>query len=165
MIEGSTESEPFVFFNPDCPKAHRDYDLGPDLELQSKSVEVESHRILTEDYLRIVRTLNMKQKEFFIHVLHWIKTKEEPLHLFLTGGAGVGKSLYQAMTRHLCSESGEDPEDCRVLICAPTGTAAYNVDGYTVHGTFKLLCHHLKQFEDKIRKLVSCHDRWSIHDQ
>ena len=42
--------------------------------------------------------------------------QEEPFHLFLTGGAAVGKSvvvraLYQALTRHLCSESGEDQED------------------------------------------------------
>ena len=65
---------------------------------------------------RIVRSLNVKQCEFFIHVLHWMKTKEQSLYLFLTGGAGVGKSvvvraLYQALHRYLCKEAGEDPTD------------------------------------------------------
>ena len=41
----------------------------------------------------MIRTLNMKQKEFFINVLHWIKTKEVTLHLFLTGGAGLENQL------------------------------------------------------------------------
>ena len=31
IIGGSKERESFVFFNPDCPKAHRDYDIGSDL--------------------------------------------------------------------------------------------------------------------------------------
>ena len=45
----------------------------------------------------------MKNKEsFFYHVLHSIKTKDEPLRLFLSRGAGVGKStvaraLYEAL--------------------------------------------------------------------
>ena len=39
-----------------------------------------------------MHSLNRKQKYFFSHILHSIKTKEEPLRSFLSGGAGVGKS-------------------------------------------------------------------------
>ena len=39
-----------------------------------------------------MHSLNRKQKQFFSHILHSIKTKEEPLRSFLSGGAGVGKS-------------------------------------------------------------------------
>ena len=72
------------------------------------------------------------------------------------------RALYQALTRHLYSESGEDPEDCKVLICASTGTATYNVDGYAVHEAFKSLCHHRNADtlnRNKIQNLVSYHDR------
>ena len=58
--------------NPDRPKSHRDFDIRSKLGLQFKSVEAESHRISREDYLQMLRTLNVKQKEFFVHVLHWV---------------------------------------------------------------------------------------------
>ena len=40
----------------------------------------------------IVQMLNKKQREFFYHVLHLIKTSEKPFYAFLSGGGGVGKS-------------------------------------------------------------------------
>lgn len=56
------------------------------------------------EYNALVRSLNDKQKIFFYHVLHKIKTDDLPICCFLTGGAGVGKSLlttclFQAITR------------------------------------------------------------------
>jgi hypothetical protein len=40
--------------------------------------------------------------------------------------------------RHLCAEEGEDPDDIRVLLCAPTGKAAYNIHGLTIHNAFQI---------------------------
>lgn len=63
----------------------------------------------------------MKNKgQFFYHVLHSIKTSNDPLRLFLSGGAGVGKStvtnaLYEALIRYLNSVAGENPDDIKVL--------------------------------------------------
>lgn len=45
------------------------------------------------EYLNKVRSLNEDQKLFFYHVLHMVKTGNFPFYYFLTGGAGVGKSL------------------------------------------------------------------------
>lgn len=53
-------------------------------------------------------------------------------NLFLAGKAGTGKST---LIRHFMSESG----DRRVLVTAPTGIAALNVDGYTIHRLFSFL--------------------------
>ena len=66
------------------------------------------------------------------------------MHLFITGGAGVGKSvlltaIYQSLHRMLCSVEGDNPEHCKILICAPTGTAAHNVHGNTLHHAFNVL--------------------------
>jgi ATP-dependent DNA helicase PIF1 len=49
-------------------------------------------------------------------------------HLFLTGKAGTGKST---LIRRFMSET-----DRRVVVVAPTGIAALNVDGYTIHRLF-----------------------------
>ncbi|CAN5489034.1 AAA family ATPase [soil metagenome] len=49
-------------------------------------------------------------------------------HLFLTGKAGTGKST---LIRRFMAET-----DRNVMVVAPTGIAALNVDGYTVHRLF-----------------------------
>ncbi|KUI25608.1 AAA family ATPase [Mycobacterium sp. IS-1742] len=49
-------------------------------------------------------------------------------HLFLTGKAGTGKST---LIRHFMAQT-----DRSVVVVAPTGIAALNVDGYTVHRLF-----------------------------
>ena len=80
---------------------------------------------------------------FFYHVLHSIKTKDDPQRLFLSGGAGVGKStltnaLYEALIRFLNSTAGENPDDVKVVKTAPTGKAAFNIKGNTLHAAFKI---------------------------
>ena len=49
-----------------------------------------------------------------------IKTKDDPLRLFLSGGTGVGKStvtyaLYEALIRYLNSVTGENLDDVKVV--------------------------------------------------
>ncbi|XP_069109303.1 uncharacterized protein [Argopecten irradians] len=143
--EGSHESKQFIYYKPETA-AHQEYDIGVDLGISQTAAHVEHSPTLlpNEEYLQLVRQLNLKQKEFFLHVLHWVKTRDDPLYAFLTGGAGVGKSvvikaLYQALKRCLCSVEGENPDNCKVLLCAPTGKAAHNINGTTIHAAFKIL--------------------------
>lgn len=73
--------------------------------------------------------------------MHWFKTEDEPLYNFLSGGAGVGKSVvtravYQSLIRCLNVKPGSNPDDTKVLLCAPTGKAAHNINGNTIHSTF-----------------------------
>ena len=141
--EGQQESVEYVHFNPDRPVEQRHYDIGSEIGVATSTACVECHseRIPDDQYLEIMRSLNFKQREFFNHVLHWLKTKDEPIYAFLSGGAGVGKSvlikaLYQALHRHLHSAEGEDPDDVRILLCAFTGKAAYNINGVTIASAF-----------------------------
>ena len=141
--EGQEESVEYVHFNPDRPVEQRHYDIGSEIGVATSTACVECHseRIPDDQYLEIMRSLNFKQREFFNHVLHWLKTKDEPIYAFLSGGAGVGKSvlikaLYQALHRHLHSAEGEDPDDVRILLCAFTGKAAYNINGVTIASAF-----------------------------
>ena len=39
------------------------------------------------------RNLNLKQREIFNRIFHWIATTEDHIHIFMTGCAGIGKSV------------------------------------------------------------------------
>ena len=132
--EGIVESDRFVPFNPERPIEQRQYDIGDDVGISStrQLSEQSSVRLPDNDYLKLVASLIIKQREFFNHVMQWIKCKKEPLYAFLSGGAGFGKSvlikaLYQALHRYLCSNEGENPDDTRILLCAYTGKHWWSV--------------------------------------
>ena len=61
----------------------------------------------------------------------------------LSGGAGVGKStvtnaLYEALIRYLNNVTGQNPENVKVVKSAPSGEAAFNIKGNTLHVAFKI---------------------------
>lgn len=58
-------------------------------------------------------------------------TSNDPRPLFVTGAAGTGKSYAIKYIYERLKEEGE-----RVAKCAPTGVAAQNIDGLTVHSLF-----------------------------
>ena len=153
--EGSKESEQFVYFNPSRVVEHRHYDIGIELQSTCSVPPVETTGIMLPDdeYLTLLRSLNLRQREFFNHILHWIKCKDEPVYAFLTGGAAVGKSvviraLYQTLYRILNLKDGENPDDKRILLCAYMGFAAFNISGQTICSAF-----HKKLYQDTYNHL------------
>ena len=95
-----------------------------------------------EEYVKIMRRLNDKQRKFVLHVLHCYK-ENIIVHNFLSGGAGVGKSevvnaTVQSVLRYASSQPTHNPESMPVSVGAPTGKAAFNVFGMTLHCIFKL---------------------------
>ena len=54
----------------------------------------------------------------------------QPLRMIVSGTAGTGKSYLIQCLKILLKE--------RLCIAAPTGVAAFNVDGYTLHSLFSL---------------------------
>ncbi|WOQ69573.1 AAA family ATPase [Microbacterium limosum] len=51
-------------------------------------------------------------------------------HIFVTGRAGTGKST---LLQHLSAHTSK-----QIAVCAPTGVAALNVEGQTIHSLFRL---------------------------
>ncbi len=93
-LEGSTESQLYKCFDPGRPD--NTYDLALDLGIGRNLVsEFEQVKALLcdDEYRQLVQRLNKRQKEFFYHVLFWHKTQTSPIYNFLTGGAGVRKSV------------------------------------------------------------------------
>ena len=64
-------------------------------------------------------------------------SKVDPIHLFVTGGGGAGKShlitaIYHTVTKTF-RHAPLNPELPSVLLMAPTGVAAININGTTIH--------------------------------
>lgn len=96
----------------------------------------------------LIRSLNEKQRFLFEIVNKWARRHVKnlsaekvienlPLHLFITGGAGTCKShliktITASVSKTLCYGSSciEKPN---VLLLAPTGVAAVNINGTTIH--------------------------------
>ncbi|KAL9977890.1 hypothetical protein ACROYT_G015348 [Oculina patagonica] len=100
------------------------------------------YRMDDNRYRQLVRLLNREQMEFFYHVLHSVKTTSNQMTLFLSGGAGCGKTtvtncLYECLIRYFNS-AGENPDEMKVLKVAPTGKAAFIINGNTLHSAFKI---------------------------
>ena len=123
-----------------------------------------------DKYRELMRGLNTKQR----HAVNFhrrlckdtvISMKKgesiKPYRVFLSGPGGVGKSyvisLIHRDTVKLLQLSGEvEPEDVTVLLTAPTGVAAFNIQGMRVHsalllGTSKFTTQSLTQ--DKLNTL------------
>ena len=99
--------------------------------------------ITDKEFHDLVAPFNCEQREIFYHYVHNLRRQvtdvEQPkMYIFVTGAAGVGKSrLIRAMTQASIRiiNRGVDIVDinsAKLLLCAPTGKAAYNIGGYHV---------------------------------
>ncbi|XP_061190015.1 uncharacterized protein LOC133197842 [Saccostrea echinata] len=100
-----------------------------------------------EELMPLLRTLNENQRNVMYHVRDWClktldNTKPEPFHIFVTGGAGTGKSHLIKSVQHVANEilkkSCTEPDKTCILLTAFTGTAAFNIGGCTIHHAFCL---------------------------
>ena len=96
------------------------------------------NKLADDDFHRLLQGFNIQQREFLYHVLYCVKTQNSPFHPFFSGGAGVGKThlvkgIFQALLQYYNSLPGQDPDDIKLVLAAPTGKAAYNIHGVTLH--------------------------------
>lgn len=92
-----------------------------------------------DDCYELTNKLNTKQRQYLMHVNEF-KIDNIPIYHFLSGGAGVGKSMliraiYQSVIR-LYRQNPGPVEESEVFICAYTGKAAHGVGGTTIHSLF-----------------------------
>ena len=91
-----------------------------------------------EDYLKMIQKLNEQQRPIFDDVVQCLydQIENNPFYLYIGGNAGTGKSfLLQAMinaTKVRGKRSGGEVDKPACLILAPTGVAAYLINGSTI---------------------------------
>ena len=132
--------------DPDIEEHVGEGDIGLDLgDYQPTAMAPAANiKFTKEDLLEGPLSLNTGQRRIFLEVLNRIKTTDlnqkdsQPLRLFISGGAGTGKSYLLRMIRNAINDFYErqmKPADDSpfVLTIAPSGTAAFLVDGRTIH--------------------------------
>ncbi|XP_050307506.1 uncharacterized protein LOC126744192 [Anthonomus grandis grandis] len=100
------------------------------------------HQISDSEYEALISKLNHKQYQF-LNVVQDSLIEGEAFYCTLSGPAGTGKShlitaITQSLLRHFNSIPGNNPESLKVLLCAPTGKAAFNIGGITLHAALSL---------------------------
>ena len=99
-------------------------------------------------------TLTREQAAVYQAIEH---TRE---HVFVTGRAGTGKST---LLNHLNWHTQK-----QIVICAPTGVAALNVGGQTIHSLFRLpigvIADHDIDQNDAVRKILNAMDTLVIDE-
>ena len=64
-------------------------------------------------------------------------------HLFVTGGAGTRKShVIRVIKEHLERSVSGGPNKHTCMLMAPTGVAAFNIGGLTIHRALQLQVKH-----------------------
>ena len=143
--------------NADLVMAKCDQGTGQRFETQTDTSLMSS-----AEYCKKMQQLNKEQRNIVQYHRKWCKSviqaarhnKPAPkaYKVFISGPGGVGKShvidllkndTYRLL-RHLPSVH---PHDILSLICAPTGTAAFNISGMTIHSTF-LIPIAMKQYRN-----------------
>ena len=111
-------------------------------------------REISDDLLREhIRSLNEKQRIAYDSVLRWCRNKVKnlrslkpydinPIYLFMTGGAGSGKShvintIYQTAIKTF-RQTTSNPDLPTVLLMAPTGVSAIHIGGTTIHSALAI---------------------------
>lgn len=95
------------------------------------------------DISNVINSLNEEQKMFVLQIFdNFLNFPEEPFHYFLSGCAGTGKShtvhavifiTEHVFTSHQQSVFKSQAEFPSVLVMAPTGKAAFIINGNTIH--------------------------------
>ncbi|XP_052678330.1 uncharacterized protein LOC128159314 [Crassostrea angulata] len=123
----------------------------PEMETEANSADVmfkvQQNNQSREEALQIIQNLNETQRNIFYYIRDWCIEKStgqnpDPFHIFITGGAGTGKShVIKAIhyeSSRLLAKNLSTPDSLSVLLSAFTGTAAFNIGGNTIHHLFAL---------------------------
>ena len=103
----------------------------------------------------LISLMLMKQRQVFDFVYNWAKSyiifksayrKQVPVpfHLFVSVDGGCRKShliktVYHSLSKFFLCQSGS-PVKPNVLVLAPTGVAAININGTTIHSGLNIPC-------------------------
>ena len=129
------QKEPSENVNTSVDTFHSDYE-SDEYELHS----LQTATISEIDLLNKINQLTSDQRQVFEFVkIKMSATGQNKMRLFVSGGAGVGKTFLLKLLADYLSQTtalkyGENP----ILLTAPTGTAARNIHGQTLHSALCL---------------------------
>lgn len=118
-----------------------DIDAAQASSVGISAVRKRSNVLSKEDYCKLLRSTNKRQREFILEIIHRIHTfGSPPIQVYLTGPAGSGKTyvLRVAMETYNRYTQQHTTRRDAYIACASTGKAAVNLQGTTVHSAFRI---------------------------
>ena len=97
--------------------------------------------MLNADQKRIYDRVNAHLVHYKRHEYDECKCDLKPLRMFISGVGGTGKSFLIEALKLLVAKIWSNKE-LTVIVAAPTGLAAFNVGGLTIHRLFQLPIEH-----------------------
>lgn len=137
LIEEETKKIESDEKNKDCSLEIEDLDCIPQENLQEiKECKGIADKNLKDkfDWQHALNIMSVDQKRVYDYVFGCVKDGKKICRKFVTGEAGTGKSFLIRTLFHSIHERLNK----KVLIVAPTGIAAFNVGGMTIHKLFQL---------------------------
>ena len=123
-----------------CQPDHLQIAMQDVLEAHQTAVRKDAN---TDDLQRAYEALNVDQQRIVDKVVHKVCIEQQSIHLFCSGQGGTGKSrVIDVLDRMVSSKCSGNI--IGVIVTAPTGLAAFNVAGTTIHRTFALPVEHGK---------------------
>ena len=125
----------------------------PTSELLARYESIPDRQTLSPaEYRQMVRSLTEKQRQIVSYNRRWCKDavialkqnkRVRPYRIFLSGPGGVGKShviklICSDIKKFLPLSTCVSPTDMTTLVTAPTGVAAFNIGGLTIHSALLL---------------------------
>ena len=119
------------------------------------SEEMDKALMSPAEYAQMVRCLNSKQRQFLNFHKNWCDQTISALNngqplpqycVFLSGPGGVGKShiiklvYYETVTKLKKLSGHFHPNEIPILLTAFTGTAAFGIEGLTLHSALGFVC-------------------------
>ncbi|CAF1463104.1 unnamed protein product [Rotaria sordida] len=153
-----------------------DKDANPDIEYLLKSkrrkkneeknmYEIHPTTFDSKTIRSMLKNMTQEQLNIFYYVRDWCLRKianenTDSLRLFITGGAGTGKShllkcMFYEANKILNKMNDGQSNDIRTLICAPTNAAALNMNCSTIHSTFKVGLKNFNLSENVLNSMRS----------
>ncbi|KAI7790400.1 hypothetical protein IRJ41_003612 [Triplophysa rosa] len=133
-----------------CPETEKQHDECLELKKKKTLPDEDDSDVLIPDLMANPQaSFTIDTNNAVIDILQnsWCLQKllgenHEQFYLFVTGGAGTGKShlikaIYYESSR-LLSQLSENPDDRSVTLCVSTGVAAYNIGAATIHNTLSI---------------------------
>ena len=123
--------------NDDVVDLHQNSDTeGPNLEELVQSLNPDQARVYEQVKSHLEHQLKHEKKECHC-------TDLQPLHMFVSGVGGMGKSFFIKTVRALVSKLwGDETRSTLCAVTAPTGLAAFNVGGVTIDRLLQLPIEH-----------------------
>ena len=150
---GDSEAVEFASVNPQAHNQPGEYDIGVDIGLAGVNATDALTRFDMPDdqYYELMRSLNVQQLELLYDTVKLLKTTDQQLMRFVSGGAGTGKSyllraLRETIERFFRSKNNTDFTQQCCMTIAPTGKAAFLAGGNTVHSVMHIPANQALQY-------------------